>query len=157
MNWDAIGAIAEFISGVATVATLVYLALQIRENTRSVKIAAMSSFREGGADFMTTLAQNEDLNDIYMRGLADPDTLSMSEQQRFLWTILLALNHLQNSEEFEAFGLTSNTIRNSVNAQVNFFAKQPGFRKIWAEWKHSQSPELVQRMDSEIERLKLDS
>jgi len=116
MNWDAIGAIAEFISGVATVATLVYLAIQIRENTRSVKIAAMSSFREGGADFMTTLAQDEDLNDIYMRGLADPDTLSISERQRFVWTILLALTHLQESEEFEAFGITSNTIRNSVDA-----------------------------------------
>ena len=157
MNWDAIGALAELAGAVAVVLSLVYLALQIRENTRSVKIAAMSSFREGGADFMTTLAQNEELSDIYMRGLADPDSLSMSERQRFLWTILLALTHLQESEEFETFGITSNTIRNSVEAQINFFAKQPGFRKIWAEWKHSWSSELVKRMDSEIERLSQDS
>ncbi len=34
MNWDAIGASAELVGALATVATLAYLALQIRQNTK---------------------------------------------------------------------------------------------------------------------------
>jgi hypothetical protein len=36
MNWDAIGAIAETLSAIAVVATLIYLALQIRQNTQVI-------------------------------------------------------------------------------------------------------------------------
>ena len=35
MNWDALGAIGEIVGAVAVVATLLYLALQIKQNTRS--------------------------------------------------------------------------------------------------------------------------
>ena len=37
MNWDAISAIAETVGGLATVAMLVFLSLQIRQNTVSQK------------------------------------------------------------------------------------------------------------------------
>ena len=50
MNWDAIGAIAESIGAVAVIATLLYLAIQIRQNTKSLdetkKIALGNSFQE---------------------------------------------------------------------------------------------------------------
>ncbi len=36
MNWDAIGAIAELFGAVGVIASLVYLAVQIRQNTRTV-------------------------------------------------------------------------------------------------------------------------
>ncbi len=37
MNWEAIGAIGEIIGAMAVFLTLVYLALQIRQNTKAVQ------------------------------------------------------------------------------------------------------------------------
>ena len=37
MNWDAIGAIAESLGAIGVIATLVYLAVQIRQNTRALE------------------------------------------------------------------------------------------------------------------------
>lgn len=37
MNWDAIGAIGEVVGALAVVISLVYLALQIRQNSRQVE------------------------------------------------------------------------------------------------------------------------
>lgn len=34
MNWDAIGAIGELVGGIAVIGTLIYLASQIRQNTK---------------------------------------------------------------------------------------------------------------------------
>jgi len=39
MNWDAVGAIAELIGATAVVLTLVYLSIQLRQNTRAVEHA----------------------------------------------------------------------------------------------------------------------
>tara|TARA_B110000858_G_scaffold89247_1_gene103084 strand:- start:5179 stop:5370 length:192 start_codon:yes stop_codon:yes gene_type:complete len=48
MNWDAISAIGEIIGATAVVVSLVYLAVQIRQNTRqissSIKAAQLSAF-----------------------------------------------------------------------------------------------------------------
>lgn len=40
MNWDAIGAIGETISAIAVVISILYLAIQIRSNTRATKASA---------------------------------------------------------------------------------------------------------------------
>jgi type III secretory pathway lipoprotein EscJ len=37
MNWEAIGAIGEWVGAVAVLATLIYLAVQIKQNTRQLK------------------------------------------------------------------------------------------------------------------------
>jgi hypothetical protein len=49
MNWDAIGAIGELVGGIAVIGTLIYLASQIRQNT---KINA-SAIRQNFYDYTT--------------------------------------------------------------------------------------------------------
>ena len=36
MNWDAIGAIGEIVGAAAVVVTLIYVAVQVRQNTKSM-------------------------------------------------------------------------------------------------------------------------
>lgn len=43
MNWDAFGAIAEFGGAIAVVVSLLYLAAQVRHNTRAVQGATAHS------------------------------------------------------------------------------------------------------------------
>ena len=43
MNWEAIGAVGEVLGAVGVIATLGYLAVQIRQNTRTVKSSAYQS------------------------------------------------------------------------------------------------------------------
>jgi len=54
VNWDAIGAIGEIIGALAVVATLGYLAVQIRQNTKTARSAA----RQAISDAATLPAQN---------------------------------------------------------------------------------------------------
>ena len=43
MNWEAAGAIGEIISALAVFLTLIYLALQIRQNTKAVRASAIDA------------------------------------------------------------------------------------------------------------------
>ena len=63
--FETLGNLGDFIGGIAVVATLVYLALQIRQNTNSVKGVGAASYREGINSFVSLLAQDGALADIW--------------------------------------------------------------------------------------------
>ena len=47
MNWDALGAIAELLGAIAVLATLLYLARQIRESSKAQTLSTYNSFIDG--------------------------------------------------------------------------------------------------------------
>ena len=49
MNWEAIGAIGEVVDAAGVISSLVYLAVQIRQNTKSVRRASARQSSEKNA------------------------------------------------------------------------------------------------------------
>lgn len=43
MNWEAIGAVANLFAALGVIATLIYLAMQIRQNTKAVRSSSIES------------------------------------------------------------------------------------------------------------------
>ena len=68
MNWDAIGAVGEILGAAAVVATLVYLAQQIRRNAKSVEGSSIQAILELE---ITTYALRAQYANIYRRGCAN--------------------------------------------------------------------------------------
>ncbi len=56
MNWDAVGAVAELIGGVATVATLAYLATQIRQATAATRAEIRQSIADSQIHYLNSRA-----------------------------------------------------------------------------------------------------
>ncbi|MEJ2239539.1 MAG: hypothetical protein P8X82_14680 [Gemmatimonadales bacterium] len=50
MNWEAVGAIGEIIGAIAVVVTLIYLAVQVHQNTKSVQASTYQLVAEALAD-----------------------------------------------------------------------------------------------------------
>ena len=76
MNWDAVGAIGEVLGAVTVVATLFYLARQIRQNSRALdrsnEYARANSIHQTNLHFSQVeaqLAQDAGLASIYYRAL----------------------------------------------------------------------------------------
>ena len=55
MNWDALGTIAEAVGALAVLISIVYLAVQIRTNTRAIKASASFQVTHSWADFNKTM------------------------------------------------------------------------------------------------------
>ena len=81
VDWNAIGAIGEILGAVAVVITLLYLSKQIRQNSRSVQVAALSDTTSQWTHWSELLAASPDLAEIVARGnqsfksLAEVDAL----------------------------------------------------------------------------------
>ena len=70
MNWEALAAIGELVGATAVVATLLYLALQIRQNNNSQRVLAKQEMTRQFADFVDFLLVHPQLASIHDRGIA---------------------------------------------------------------------------------------
>ena len=83
MNWDAIGAVGELLGAAAVLVTLIYLAVQIRQNTSAVATATYESTMTGFNDINIVVAGNPALASVLDRGCQNPDSLTTEEVVQF--------------------------------------------------------------------------
>ncbi len=116
MNWEAIGAIGEVVGGVAVIATLLYLAVQIRQNAQSVRNAASLSVNEGLAEINRRVSNDPEFADLWLRGLKDYGGLTGVERMRFGSYALDILNLAVYVDN-----IIKNTIKDeSTNVHINY-------------------------------------
>ncbi len=65
------------------IVSLLYLAFQIRQNTKTIRATNYESVLNGLREFHALIAQDGELADIYMRGSADLASLKPPELVRF--------------------------------------------------------------------------
>jgi len=68
MNWEAIGAIGEVIGAFAVVASLIYLAGQIRHNNRLASSNSLQSILQSEMSFASIIIENADIWDRLLQG-----------------------------------------------------------------------------------------
>lgn len=83
MNWDAIGAVGEILGAIAVIATLIYLAKQIRQNSQAVQISALRDTTEQWNKWSEVLATSPGLADIVARGNDSYKRLPENEALRY--------------------------------------------------------------------------
>ena len=66
MNWEAIGAIGEIVGAAAVFLTLIYLALQIRQNTSSVRLAAVDAAITHVSNVRQGIFADAEVTEIYI-------------------------------------------------------------------------------------------
>ena len=79
-----LGNYGEFVGAIAVFATLGYLALQIRQNTRSVASANIFSAMHLYNEVNTMVISDPELNELFHRGTNDPESMTEVEATRFL-------------------------------------------------------------------------
>jgi hypothetical protein len=79
---EDLGNIGEFVAAMATIATLVYLALQIRQNTTSVRAASRFDIASGWREH-NRLMLDAEARSVYAKGLRDFLGMSPDERSHF--------------------------------------------------------------------------
>ena len=83
MTLNELGSLGEFISGLAVVVTLIYLALQIRHNTRAVRSSMHQDMVGSTARIAQSVSDSPDVGRIVLKADEDYDNLTKEEFIRF--------------------------------------------------------------------------
>lgn len=136
MNWDMFTAIAELLSAVGVILSLVYVGFQVRQNTRAMHAASIDA-AIGAANFVREqVVANADVASLYDRGNKNPDQLT--EEERVRYRILI------QSILWTSWNSYAQTQLTGLDRSV-FGAQEPFIRRILsspgAEWVWRTYPE----------------
>jgi hypothetical protein len=150
---EDLGNLGDFIGGLAVIATLLYLAVQIRQNTKILRTSAEQSADPIAA--IANIAQSPQNAAVYHRGLAEPNDLSPEERTHFY--LLMASSFYVLNQGYRAYqlGTQSRDTWQWQSRALQFYASQPGAKRWW----HHQGSGLFDPqsefwglVDSEIRR-----
>lgn len=71
MNWDAIGAIGEIVGAGAVVLTLIYLSIQLRQNTEALRSTAWQAIQDSEHEFDLSLAHDPQALAVFLHGMKE--------------------------------------------------------------------------------------
>jgi hypothetical protein len=83
MNWEAISAIGQMAGALAVLITLIYLAIQLKQNTAAVATSTYESTMSGFNQINVVVASNSDLASLLDRGCQKSDMLTSIEIVQF--------------------------------------------------------------------------
>ena len=131
MNWDAISAIGELIGAVAVLVTLIYLAIQIRKNTRAVERESHRTLLQHQHAIWSLLLNNKELNDVVRRGENDPDDLSEDEWSDFVKYMFMYMNIWDaNFQNFRS-GNMDEAVYRSWDSGLRLVSRKVGYKRFW--------------------------
>jgi hypothetical protein len=153
MTLQDLGSIGELIGAVATVAMLIYRALQIRQNSSllrqnvsALELTALDQSYRYGADFRALLLQDEGLGDLWRRGCSERDSLTKSELMRF--GLLAESLFLGNQAIWTRRIAGPAPVPSEDIAMIATLLTQPGLAEWWARNRSRLHPEYVQALEN---------
>ncbi|NRA76484.1 MAG: hypothetical protein HRU16_11130 [Planctomycetes bacterium] len=97
MALEDLGNLGDFLGGIGVIVTLIYLALQIRSNTQTVRAASLESVVNSHSQFLDRLAADPGLSRIWFSGLWQGMELSEEEGQRLLYLLFSAVRRWESA------------------------------------------------------------
>ncbi len=157
LEWGALG---ELIGGVAIIISLIYVGLQIRQNTIAQKLSTAHRISEDLADLYLMPAASDDMADIFIRGLTDIDAVEGTDRLRFYGYLHKFFRTNENAHYQFTHGALESQAYEGISEQFRFIASTPGGRVYWQDrrsWYNDNFRDYVESLiaTSDGEALKL--
>jgi len=154
LGLDHLANLAEIFAAVLVIVSLVYVGVQIKQNTSALRSNTAHNTSEGFTDLYLILARSREMADIFARGTRDYESLDSIEKiqffayfQKFFRTYENAYyQYTRSALEVEPFdGLTK---------QLEMVSSLPGVKRYWRErknWYNQDFQNFVDNMFDENE------
>lgn len=136
MNWEAIGAVGEVLGASGVIISLLYLASQIRGEARAKRASAVHDQSDAYRHFLQTMATDEELAAIYLRGLRDYGSVKEVELVRFSSALGLLFRVFDEAFFQWKEGNLDSSVWHGFESPMADMLAYPGAREWWSTRSH---------------------
>ena len=133
MNWTAIGATGELLGAIGVIASLLYLARQMRGAVADQRRAAAQAVFTKMNTVYESVSANPQLADVYLRGTANLSALSPAEAMQFSALLLAFVRSYEELLHYKRTGAIGDWVWESVELVVLPSLATPGGLEWWAK------------------------
>lgn len=147
MNWEAVSAVAEWLGVFLVVASLGYLAVELRQNTKTVRAATELETGRQWSEFHARVAHSQDMADVWDKGLTNAESLTKPEKRRFIWLVAEYFFLVESLYRQRQLGFLGHDSWNQHQSAVAGLLLHPVIESWWESGVSPYSPEFRAAID----------
>ena len=130
MNWDAIGVLAELVSAIAVVVTLVFLIVELRRSRLAAESASVDLLAAGWNTLNGHVIDDPEFAHVFLEGLTDPTTMTPVQRDRFFLLFQSYINHFTTIKKHYDAGMLDYEMRDLVATDLKEFREWFNFNEL---------------------------
>lgn len=146
MNWDAVGAVAELLGAVGVIASLIFVGLQVRQNTRSVRASTYDSMVRSNGEWISSIIADPELAAGFEAAVSSWS--DVKHDPRFMYLLTQLFRHWENSFVQYRQGTLDPSLWATWERIIVSYFHQPGIQDWWRIRRHAYSPEFAAFLES---------
>jgi hypothetical protein len=151
VNWEAVGAVGEIIGAIAVILTLIYLSIQLRQNTIAVRAAAVDAAVNHVSNVRQSIFSDGEVAAIYVNGSKDPTSLDEESLVRFrllIHNILLAISNMHAQSQLTGLSVSNWESQLPIIERI---VGTPGGSWFWQNYRHEFEESFREVVDGLLE------
>ena len=134
MTLNDIYLVSQIAAATLVAPTLLYLALQVRQNTRQMRAIANHQYLETSKDLNLALIQNTQTASVYRRGCEDFNSLNADEKTQFFFYVGQYFQTFSNMFDLWKGRTLPDSSWHIIRKHIISMMAMPGTRHIWESW-----------------------
>jgi hypothetical protein len=146
MSLENLGNLGEFIGAIAVLVSVIYLALQIKQNTKSLITQTGQAIMSQGVNTSIDTAANERLMEILAK-LSDQRELTLAERMQYsIWMEGVVTNYSQIFYVHQQGSLDDNLLE-AAESRLEKILSKPGALEWWSDCRSDFTQEFQDAVD----------
>jgi hypothetical protein len=152
MNWEMLAAIGQLAAVCVGIPSLIYLAVQIREQTRERRQSAVNALTVQWSDLTKALHEDAEFAVIHLRGLHSFHDLDAISKLRFSAFQNRFFKNFEGMYYSRCQGILNRESWSEIERTMSDFLAYDGVRQWWETRKHWHTEAFVRVVDGIIAR-----
>jgi hypothetical protein len=148
VDWNAVSAVANVLGAISVIATVVYLAIQIKKNTLATHSQTYQLATSALAEMAAIVGTNKELARIFRIGMTNPEELEEDEFVQFGYLGISLFRRFENVFFQYQSGMIDDDFWNGHRDNILWFFHRPGMQLWWKDRKFAFSKSFREFLDN---------
>ena len=152
MNWEMLAAVGQLAAVFVGIPSLIYLATQIREQTKERRLSAVNALTVQWGDLTKALHDSAEFSSIFLRGLQSFEKLDTIERVRSSAFFNRFLKNFQAMYFAHQDGILTDQLWGEIDRTMTDLLGYQGLQQWWETRRHWQTEEFASVVDAIISK-----
>jgi hypothetical protein len=153
MNWQMLTAIGQLATVCVGVPSIIYFAIQLREQTRERRQSAVNALTVQWSDLTKALHENPEFAALFLRGVQSFHDLDAVSKLRFSAFQNRFFKNFEGMYYSRREGILTTDLWNEIDRTMSDFLAYDGVRQWWETRKHWHTEAFVRVVDAMIAKV----
>lgn len=150
MNWEMLSAIGQAVAAIGVIPSLIYLAVQIREQNKERRRAGINLLTAQWSDLVRSAQESRDFAVTFLQGMRSFDGLDAPDKLMFSAFFTRYTRNCEGMFIYYRDGALEKALWEEVERTMNDYFAYPGVKEWWATRKHWLTDEFRAVVDAII-------